>query len=57
MIYVGDRGVGGSEGISFVMCCICTQGFVPDRDVNGQLDPVLTAVNRQVIIELIPDAR
>ncbi len=29
-------------------------GFVPDRDASGQLDPVLAARNRQVIIELLP---
>lgn len=29
-------------------------GFVPDRDGSGQLDPILAARNRQVIIELVP---
>lgn len=31
-------------------------GFVPDRDGSGQLDPILAARNRQVIIELVPVA-
>ncbi|MHA6780106.1 OmpA family protein [Pseudonocardia saturnea] len=29
-------------------------GFVPDRGADGDLDPVLAALNRQVIVELVP---
>ncbi len=32
-------------------------GFVPDRDATGRLDPVLAALNRQVIVELVAGGR